>query len=245
MVAAQLRQQPPHPDAAPRATMHAVPGHRRNVGCSSIRSCRVRAMRRHLCVPPSGSVICTLWSGEQAWRHPKVPFRWNLLLARQAPRCRGPVVVCGRPFGCHRSLRWLGSSFMVIKSAGLARRSVGARRYRPVMPMDHLAGQDGIARRRVIVSVTATADGRVTLSRMERLLDDGPKLRWKATWPPDVGDLLTRRAAAIEERHHPTVVLEGSGTFVADEAGSLHLPDTGIGGRRRAQRRPPAARPGR
>jgi riboflavin biosynthesis pyrimidine reductase len=94
--------------------------------------------------------------------------------------------------------------------------------------MDHLAGQDGITRPRVIVSVTATADGRVTLSRMERLLDDGPNLRWKATWPPDVGDLLTRRAAAIEERHHPTVVLEGSGTFVADDAGSLHLPDTGV-----------------
>jgi len=78
------------------------------------------------------------------------------------------------------------------------------------------------------VSVTATADGRVTLSRMERLLDDGPNLRWKATWPPDAGELLTRRAAAIEQRHHPTVVLEGSGTFVADDAGSLHLPDTSV-----------------
>jgi 2,5-diamino-6-(ribosylamino)-4(3H)-pyrimidinone 5'-phosphate reductase len=78
----------------------------------------------------------------------------------------------------------------------------------------------------VIVSVTATADGRVTLSRRERLLDDGPDLRWKATWPPDVSDLLTRRAAAIEQRHHPTVVLEGSGSFVADDAGSLRLPDT-------------------
>jgi 2,5-diamino-6-(ribosylamino)-4(3H)-pyrimidinone 5'-phosphate reductase len=63
---------------------------------------------------------------------------------------------------------------------------------------------------------------------MERLLDDGPNLRWKATWPPDAGELLTRRAAAIEERHHPAVVLEGSGTFVADDAGSLHLPDTGV-----------------
>jgi riboflavin biosynthesis pyrimidine reductase len=63
---------------------------------------------------------------------------------------------------------------------------------------------------------------------MERLLDDGPNLRWKATWPPDVGELLTRRAAAIEQRHHPTVVLEGSGTFVADDAGSLDLPDTGV-----------------
>ena len=80
------------------------------------------------------------------------------------------------------------------------------------MPTDHPAGQDGITRPRVILSVTATADGRVTLSRRERLLDDGPNLRWKATWPPDAGDLLTRRAAAIEQRHHPTVVLEGSGT---------------------------------
>lgn len=97
--------------------------------------------------------------------------------------------------------------------------------------MDHLAGQDGITRRpRVIVSVTATADGRVTLSRMERLLDDGPNLRWKATWPPDAGELLTRRAAAIEQRHHPTVVLEGSGTFVAGDAGSLHLSGYGRAG---------------
>jgi 2,5-diamino-6-(ribosylamino)-4(3H)-pyrimidinone 5'-phosphate reductase len=68
---------------------------------------------------------------------------------------------------------------------------------------DHPAGQDRITRPRVIVSVTATADGRVALSRAERLLDEGPSLRWKATWPPDAGDLLTRRAAAIEQRHIP------------------------------------------
>jgi 2,5-diamino-6-(ribosylamino)-4(3H)-pyrimidinone 5'-phosphate reductase len=96
------------------------------------------------------------------------------------------------------------------------------------MPTDHPSGQDGITRPRVIVSVTATADGRVTLSRMERLLDDGPNLRWKAAWPPDVGGLLMRRATAIEQRHHPTVVLEGSGTFVADDVGSLHLPGTSV-----------------
>jgi len=96
------------------------------------------------------------------------------------------------------------------------------------MPMGHPADQEATTRPRVIVSVVATADGRVTLSRMERLLDDGPNQRWKATWPPDVGDLLTRRAAAIERCHHPTVVLEGSGTFVGDAAGSLHLPDKGV-----------------
>jgi riboflavin biosynthesis pyrimidine reductase len=73
-----------------------------------------------------------------------------------------------------------------------------------------------------------TADGRVALSRAERLLEEGPARRWNAISPPDVGDLQTRRAAAIEQRHHPTVVLEGSGTFVADDAGSLQLPDTRV-----------------
>src|SRR5919107_4043630 len=86
--------------------------------------------------------------------------------------------------------------------------------------------QGGIARPRVIVSVTATADGRVTLNRVERLLDEGTNLRWRTAWPPDVDDLLAQRTAAIEQRHHPTVVLEGSGTFVADDDGPLELPDT-------------------
>lgn len=97
-----------------------------------------------------------------------------------------------------------------------------------VMPGDRPAGADGTTRPRVIVSVTATADGRVALSRRERLLEDGPNRRWQAVWPPDVGDLLARRATAIERRHHPTVVLEGSGTFVADDVGSLDLPDTSV-----------------
>ena len=96
------------------------------------------------------------------------------------------------------------------------------------MPADLSAGRNGISRPLVIVSVTATADGRVTLSRKERLLDDGPNLRWQGTWPPDVDDLLSSRATAIEQRHHPTVVLEGSGTFAADEAGSLHLQGTSV-----------------
>ena len=115
-------------------------------------------------------------------------------------------------------------SFTVIKSARLALPGVRVWRYRRAMPAD----RGGITRPRVIVSVTATADGRVTLSRRERLLDNGPNLRWKATWPPDAADLLARRAAAIEQRHHPAVVLEGSGTFVADDAGPLPLPDTSV-----------------
>lgn len=82
------------------------------------------------------------------------------------------------------------------------------------------------ARPRVIVSVTATADGRVTLTRSERLLDEGPNLRWRSAWPPDAETLLAQRSAAIEQRHHPMVVLEGSGTFVADDASPLDLPET-------------------
>jgi riboflavin biosynthesis pyrimidine reductase len=80
----------------------------------------------------------------------------------------------------------------------------------------------------VIVSIVATVDGRVTLSRSERLLNDGPNQRWRSAWPPDVVDLLKRRTAVIEQRHHSTVVLEGSGTFVADEAGALDLPGTSV-----------------
>ncbi len=82
-------------------------------------------------------------------------------------------------------------------------------------------------RPRVVVSVTATADGRITLARRERLIDDGPRRRWQEAWPADAGDLLAERAREIERRHHPTVVLEGSGSFVADDAGAPALPEAG------------------
>jgi 2,5-diamino-6-(ribosylamino)-4(3H)-pyrimidinone 5'-phosphate reductase len=76
-------------------------------------------------------------------------------------------------------------------------------------------------RPRVIVSSTVSLDGRVTFSRPERLLDPGIRQRWQACWPADVPELIAQREADIEDRHHPTVVMEGSGTFVADEAGPV------------------------
>jgi 2,5-diamino-6-(ribosylamino)-4(3H)-pyrimidinone 5'-phosphate reductase len=79
-------------------------------------------------------------------------------------------------------------------------------------------------RPRVIVSVVATVDGRVAVNRDSRLVDPDARRRWESPWPPDVASLLARRAAAIEERHHPTVVLEGSGTFVPDESPPLFPP---------------------
>jgi 2,5-diamino-6-(ribosylamino)-4(3H)-pyrimidinone 5'-phosphate reductase len=83
-------------------------------------------------------------------------------------------------------------------------------------------------RPRVVVSVTATADGRVALSRAERLLDEDSNRRWRAAWSPDTEEILQLRSAAVARRHRPTVVLEGSGTFVADEAGRVDLPATDL-----------------
>lgn len=76
-------------------------------------------------------------------------------------------------------------------------------------------------RPRVVVSVIASADGRVALNRDSRLLEEEPGVQWRSLWPEDLVSLLERRAADIERRHHPRVVLEGSGTFVHDDAGPL------------------------
>ena len=75
-----------------------------------------------------------------------------------------------------------------------------------------------MTRPRLIVSVVATVDGRVALNRESRLLDPAARQRWESAWPPDVPELLARRSAEIEDQHHPTVILEGSGTFVPDSA---------------------------
>ena len=84
-----------------------------------------------------------------------------------------------------------------------------------------MSRQNVLRRPRVIVSSTASLDGRVTFTRRERLLTPDVGSRWQSEWPPDVPELIDQRAANIEDRHHPTVVLEGSGTFVADTAGEV------------------------
>jgi 2,5-diamino-6-(ribosylamino)-4(3H)-pyrimidinone 5'-phosphate reductase len=84
-----------------------------------------------------------------------------------------------------------------------------------------MSPQNVIGRPRVIVSSTASIDGRITFSRHERLLDPDVGRRWQSLWPPDVPELIEQRAGHIEERHHPTVELEGSGTFVPDIAAEV------------------------
>jgi len=89
-----------------------------------------------------------------------------------------------------------------------------------------MSTQRASRRPRVIVSSTASLDGRITFSRQERLLSPDVTQRWQSHWPPDVPELMAQRTADIEDRYHPTVVMEGSGTFVSDDAG----PVTGIPG---------------
>lgn len=88
------------------------------------------------------------------------------------------------------------------------------------------------ARPRLVVSVTASADGRVTLNRASRLLDEAAGKMWDSIHPGSADGLFAARRAEIERRYAPQVVLEGSGTFVADADGpitGLPAPSGGIG----------------
>ena len=75
-------------------------------------------------------------------------------------------------------------------------------------------------RPRVVVSVTASADGRVTLSRSSTLLEPEAHAVWQSIHPPGAAELLEERRRWIESHYGPRVVLEGSGTFVTEFAGS-------------------------
>ncbi len=77
------------------------------------------------------------------------------------------------------------------------------------------------ARPRLVVSVTASADGRVSLNRASRLLDDATGKIWDSIHPAGADEMFAARRAEIERRYAPQVVLEGSGTFVADTAGPI------------------------
>jgi len=77
------------------------------------------------------------------------------------------------------------------------------------------------ARPRLVVSVTASADGRVSLNRASRLLDDATGKIWDSIHPAGADETFAARRAEIERRYAPQVVLEGSGTFVADTDGPV------------------------
>ncbi|HEY5846073.1 MAG TPA: RibD family protein [Microlunatus sp.] len=72
----------------------------------------------------------------------------------------------------------------------------------------------------MVVSVTASADGRVTLSRSSTLMEPEANAVWQSLHPPGANNLLEERRRWIESRYGPRVILEGSGTFVTEAAGS-------------------------
>ena len=79
------------------------------------------------------------------------------------------------------------------------------------------AAHHGRHRPRVIVSNIATVDGRITTRRSERLLEPHVGQHWRSVWPKDVVELVSRRQTWLDQRYHPTAILEGSGSFVADD----------------------------
>jgi 2,5-diamino-6-(ribosylamino)-4(3H)-pyrimidinone 5'-phosphate reductase len=79
-------------------------------------------------------------------------------------------------------------------------------------------------RPRVVVSVTASVDGRVTLGRDRVLLSDEAGRVWHSVQPSGVDEAGAARTALLEALYAPTAILEGSGTFVAPDVGPLELP---------------------
>ncbi len=83
-------------------------------------------------------------------------------------------------------------------------------------------------RPRVVVSVSASVDGRLTLRRDCLLLHEDAARAWQALQPPGVAAVERARSAQIEQLYGaPGAVLEGSGSLVPASAGPVDgLPPT-------------------
>ena len=79
-------------------------------------------------------------------------------------------------------------------------------------------------RPRVVVSVTASVDGRVTVGRDRLLLSEEAGSMWRSIRPAGADAVAAARTALLEELYAPTAILEGSGTFVTADVGPLDLP---------------------
>ena len=73
---------------------------------------------------------------------------------------------------------------------------------------------------KVIITTTASIDGRITLSRDARLIQPEAAQRWATMKPDGADELLGSRRA----EHGATVTIEGSGSFVDDDGPPLVLP---------------------
>lgn len=80
------------------------------------------------------------------------------------------------------------------------------------------------ARPRVVVSVSTSVDGRVTLRRDRLLMDEDAARVWQSLRPPSAQAVEDARSSVLESRYQPRAVLEGSGSLVTESAG----PQTGL-----------------
>ncbi|WP_129668046.1 RibD family protein [Phytoactinopolyspora endophytica] len=87
--------------------------------------------------------------------------------------------------------------------------------------MEHVTGSGTIDRPRVVVSVDASVDGRVTLRRDRLLMDEDASLEWGSLHPPSAQVLGDMRSSQIANLYRPQAVLEGSGSLVTESAGPL------------------------
>lgn len=74
---------------------------------------------------------------------------------------------------------------------------------------------------RVVISVGMSVDARVTLSRDRLLLHEETARVWRSLSPASAQALGDAREAELARLYQPRAVLEGSGTFVTDDAGPL------------------------
>jgi 2,5-diamino-6-(ribosylamino)-4(3H)-pyrimidinone 5'-phosphate reductase len=85
--------------------------------------------------------------------------------------------------------------------------------------MEQQSGSGVVGRPRVVVSVGASVDGRVTLRRASRLMEEDAGRIWKSIPPPGPPGATDMRSS--EDIDQPQAVLEGSASLVADSAGPL------------------------
>jgi 2,5-diamino-6-(ribosylamino)-4(3H)-pyrimidinone 5'-phosphate reductase len=78
-----------------------------------------------------------------------------------------------------------------------------------------------LGRPRVVVSSVMSTDGRLTLSSDQLLLHERTSSVWQSLQPPSGQAVEDARSALLDRLYGPQVVLEGSGTFVTDDAGPL------------------------
>jgi 2,5-diamino-6-(ribosylamino)-4(3H)-pyrimidinone 5'-phosphate reductase len=84
-----------------------------------------------------------------------------------------------------------------------------------------MTDQTSADRPRVVVAVSASADGRLTLHRDCLLLNEDALALWRSVLPPGAQAAEDARTAELDRRHHPEAVLEGSGSLVPQTAGPL------------------------